>query len=178
MTVLLGSLGSFWTDLRDSTARLSTETAFSPIQVAWEQWLDQHWLIHFFLYHPLSLLGLILIIVFLVSGILRAVSRTSENFWILLLKLPLRGLGWLGAQGLTWFRQGQQAKTSGDRLKELLTRLDSLRAEQDSILDEVKTLLPQTATQTISKTPSQTASKTPLKPPSKANDKAASRSKS
>jgi hypothetical protein len=152
MTVFLGSLGSFWTDLKDSTARLSTETAFSSIQLAWEQWLTQHWLIRFFLYHPLSLAGVILIIVFLVSGILRAVSRTSENFWFLLLKLPLRGLGWLGAQGLTWFRKGKQTETSANRLKELLSRLDSLRAEQDIILDEVKTLLPQTVSKRASKT--------------------------
>jgi|GEM_PF-2067821 len=117
-------------------------STFHPVQSAIEQWLQAHRLVNFFVQHPLWLLGLFLIVVFLVSGALRAISRTSESLWILVLKFPFRVLGWLGFQGLAWWRKGRRDGAS-DRLQILLTRLETLREEQDAILAEVKTLVQQ-----------------------------------
>ena len=111
-----------------------------PIQSAIDQWLASHWWINFLVHHPLVLLGVVLLIVFLVSGALRAISRTSESLWILVLKLPFRFLGWLGVRSLVWWRKSQKDEKS-DRLQELLTRLEVLQEEQDAILSEVKTLV-------------------------------------
>ena len=110
------------------------------IQSAIDQWLASHWWVNFLMHHPLVLLGVILLIVFLVSGALRAISRTSESLWILALKLPFRLLGWFSVRSLAWWRKNQQDK-KGDRLDELLTRLEVLQKEQDVILAEVKTLV-------------------------------------
>jgi cell division protein FtsB len=111
-----------------------------PIQLAIDQWLASHWWVNFLVHHPLVLLGVVLLIVFLVSGALRAISRTSESLWILALKLPFRLLGWLGVRSLAWWRKNQQDE-KGDRLNALLTRLEVLQEEQDAILAEVKTLV-------------------------------------
>ncbi|MEO1208498.1 MAG: hypothetical protein AAFX78_03065 [Cyanobacteria bacterium J06638_20] len=111
-----------------------------PIQSAIDQWLASHWWVNFLVHHPLVLLGVVLLIVFLVSGALRAISRTSESLWILVLKLPFRLLGWFGVRSLAWWRKNQQDEKS-DRLQELLTRFEVLQEEQDAILVEVKTLV-------------------------------------
>ncbi|MBE9099135.1 hypothetical protein [Vacuolonema iberomarrocanum] len=111
-----------------------------PIQSAIDQWLASHWWVNFLVHHPLVLLGVVLLIIFLVSGALRAISRTSESLWILVLKLPFRLLSWLGIRSFVWWRKSQRNET-GDRLQELLTRLETLREEQDAILAEVKTLV-------------------------------------
>lgn len=131
MTVLLSNIFD----------RFIVDSAVQPLQESWEQWLAEHWWVAFLLHHPLALLALIGVLVFLVSGVFRALSRTSENFWLFLVKMPFRVLGWLGVRGMTWLRQNQPKPEKGDRLAELLNRLDHLREEQETILQEVKTLL-------------------------------------
>lgn len=120
--------------------RRVVDSTVQPVQSAVDQWLEAHWLVNVLVHHPLLLFGLCLLLIFLVSGALRAISRTSESLWILVLKWPFRVLGWLGFRSLAWWRKSRRDE-SGGRLQELLTRLEVLREEQDAIIAEVKTLV-------------------------------------
>lgn len=139
MMVILSSL--FDSLINRFVTHLPDDSLVAAVKNAWEQWLTEHWLIAFFLHHPWVLGGLVFLILFLISGILRALSRTSENLWLFLLKLPFQVLGWLGIQSISWLKYSQDKPTPINRITELLIRLDYLRDEQEAILQEVKILL-------------------------------------
>lgn len=107
-----------------------------------DQWLNDHGWIRFLVNHPLVLLALVLLILFLISGVWRALSRASENFWILLLKMPFQILAWFGIRSLSWLRRSKPPTTQ-ERLAQLTQRLETLRQEQDTLIEEMKTLLQQ-----------------------------------
>lgn len=114
------------------------DSTLSPVRSAAEQWLDEHRWILFLVNHPLVLLGLLLLGLFLISGVWRALSRLSENLWIFVVGLPFQVLGWFGLRGISLLKQRSQPR---DRLTELLNRLDALREEQETVLKEVRSLL-------------------------------------
>jgi len=114
------------------------DNALDPVRFSIDQWLAEHGWIRFLLSHPLVLLGLLLLALFLISGAWRALSRVSENLWIFMVGLPFQALGWFGLRGISLLKQRTQPR---DRLTELLNRLDALRQEQDAVLKEVRSLL-------------------------------------
>jgi len=116
------------------------DNALAPVRSPIDQWLAEHGWVRFLINHPLVLLGLILLGLFLLSGAWRALSRLSENLWVWLVGLPFQLLGWLGLRGISWLKESQQPR---DRLTELLNRLDALRQEQEALLKEVRLLIEQ-----------------------------------
>ncbi|MBD1910190.1 MULTISPECIES: hypothetical protein [unclassified Leptolyngbya] len=124
------------------------DNTLSPVRSALDQWLAEHGWILFLVNHPLVLLGLLLLGLFLISGVWRALSRLSENLWIFIVGLPFQVLGWFGLRGISLLKQRTQPRVSGapsqeNRLTELLNRLDALREEQETVLKEVRSLLEQ-----------------------------------
>ena len=131
---ILNPLDQFW------------QSILNPIR----DWLSQYPWLQWLVTHPLWLGGTILLIIFMFSGLIGAIGQLTQKIWIALLRSPFLLLQWLfvGIFRLTRMLLGwktEPAKLPADnsqtRLQELLDRLDTLRQEQDELLQEVKTIL-------------------------------------
>jgi hypothetical protein len=132
----------------------------APIQ----DWLGQYPVLLWLGIHPLWLVVVILLVLFLLSGLLRAVAGLTEKLWLVLLRLPILLVRWVWRGTLFLLSRPFAAKPvaqsslaqsslvksslvnpplldSADRLTEVLDRLEALRQEQDELLKEVKSLL-------------------------------------
>ena len=125
-------LGGFWDSLTQ------------PIQ----DWLLAHPFGNWLLSHPLWAIGLVLIALLLLSGLFGAIAQLTQTLWIVLLRSPVVLIGWLVA-GIVLLvkapfsakRQLPAAETKEQRLAEILDRLDALKQEQDTLLQEAKQIL-------------------------------------
>lgn len=138
--------------LSDRVAERFWQGVIAPIQ----GWFDQHPWLEWLLQHPLWLVGLAVVAIFMLAGLLQAIGRLTENVWLTLLSLPFRLVGWLfvGLVGLGRFVFGKRsasvkqvsevelsAAKPENRLQELLDRLDAIRTEEEALLKEVKEIL-------------------------------------
>lgn len=108
-------------------------------------WLAEHPLVGWLVGHPLWGLGLAVVGLLLFAGLWSAIARLTEGFWLSLVKLPFQLSAWVFAavSGLLirrW-RQPDQIEGSGDRLGEIVARLEVLQNEQETLLNEMRTLL-------------------------------------
>ena len=80
-------------------------------QVLWtplEVWLGEHPFMHWFIVHPLVLLGFSLIALLLLAGLMSAIAHLTQNLWLRLLQLPIQIVQALGkaiATSLQWLFQ-------------------------------------------------------------------------
>jgi hypothetical protein len=122
----------------------------SPVQ----DWLSQHPRMVWLLANPGWLLVALVVALFLLSGLLRAVASLTEKLWLGLLKLPIRLVQWIWQGSLFLLRRPAASPSSNptqtnlllsthspDRLTEVLDRLETLRHEQDELMQEMKSLL-------------------------------------
>jgi hypothetical protein len=129
------------------------DSLMAPLQ----NWLSQYPPLLWLTTHPLWLLGAILLTLFLLSGLLRAVASLTEQLWLALLRLPITLVQWVWQGSLFLLKRpfaskaltqskiqsnvaGSSALSSPDRLTDVLNRLETLRQEQDELLKEVKVL--------------------------------------
>jgi hypothetical protein len=118
------------------------------------QWLGQHPYFAWSIGHPLLSLGLVLIAIFLLWGLLKAIGRGVEQIWIFLLKTPFKLLQpiFRPIWGSIWRIMGH-TKDSGSsrslkpiggelsaRSEQIIDRLHALNQEQQSLLQELATL--------------------------------------
>lgn len=114
------------------------------INNAIQNWLDAHPTLSWIVDHPIWTLVLGLLVLFLLWGLLNAIARFTEQFWMVLLRLPVRLSQWLfrGSpkvlMGLLPFQPKEDPKK---QLQEVLDRLEELRKEEDQLLEQVKKLL-------------------------------------
>lgn len=127
------------------------DSLIAPVQ----DWLNQYPLLLWLTTHPWWLLATVLLILFLLSGLLRAIAGLTEKLWLALLGLPVTLVRWIWQSTFFLLSRPFASKpaiaqsnlvnppifNSQDRLAEVLDRLESLRQEQDELLKEVKTLL-------------------------------------
>lgn len=125
------------------------DALLSPIQ----NWLSQHPQMSWLLANPGWLAVALVVALFLLSGLLRAVASLTETLWLGLLKLPIRLIQWVWRGSLFLLRRpfakpltqssliNQSEQTTPERLTEVLERLESLRREQDELMQEMKSLL-------------------------------------
>jgi hypothetical protein len=116
----------------------------TPVQ----NWIDAHPVVAWTLEHPIWTIGLIVVAIFLFWGLLKAIASLSERIWILLLAAPLRLGRWLFQLGFSLFRlappQAITAQNQSDersQLINLLSKLETLKQEQDEIVKEIKAIL-------------------------------------
>ncbi len=113
-----------------------------------QTWLESHPTLNWILVHPLWSVGLALLLVFLFWGLLKAIAQFIEKLWLQILLAPFK----LGQQMVKLvtptFKHAADPKptyletdTGHDRLVEILLRLEALKQEQDTLLQEVKTIL-------------------------------------
>jgi hypothetical protein len=109
-----------------------------------QTWLESHPTIAWMVNHPIWTLIIGVLAIFLFWGLLNAIARFTEQFWIALLRSPLKLSQWIfrGSphllMGLLWFKPKDDPKK---QLKEVLDRLEELRQEEDKLLEQVKKFL-------------------------------------
>jgi hypothetical protein len=106
-------------------------------------WLQDHWPLSWIVSHPVQSLILLLCLVVLFWGLLGAIGRGVERFWIWLLQTPLKILKplaigvwqWGGRNSLRVLPQREQ------QIESLIQRLRDIQQEQDRLLAELTDLV-------------------------------------
>ncbi|MFB2967746.1 hypothetical protein ACE1CD_02120 [Aerosakkonema sp. BLCC-F183] len=121
-------------------------------------WLNKHPLILWIWNHPLPSLAvlffIILLVIFLVSGLLRAITSLSEKTWISIFQVPfklLRAMLGLGHKSVDNVRRNELVTAGSgltfnpserqERVVHILSRLDTIKQEQELLIQELATLI-------------------------------------
>ncbi|MBD2043176.1 hypothetical protein [Microcoleus sp. FACHB-672] len=138
----------------ESLNRSLSEGIQSTISSSLNVWIADHprliWLVN----HPLQTAGILLLIIFLFSGLLKAISSYTEKLWLFLLQAPFKliqfifglgskSLGKVTASGLV-ATKSNEIYTSSDRqarMTNIVSRLTQIKQEQDLLLQELATLI-------------------------------------
>jgi hypothetical protein len=115
----------------------------ASINSSLNSWIDQHpqlvWLVN----HPLQSFGIFLLGLFLFSGLLGAISKITEKFWLFILTYPFKifsNIWVLVSKSLEKDDDDQKTETQ-KRVTEILRRLESIRQEQTLLSQELESLL-------------------------------------
>jgi hypothetical protein len=113
-------------------------------------WLAQHTYLAWMLTNPIPSLILLVIGIFLLLGLFKAIGRGMEQIWVFLLKTPFRLLQplfrliWRSIGrllGHTNFSESQLAgQTTPERIESIVDRLQTLAREQELLLEELSSL--------------------------------------
>ncbi len=113
-------------------------------------WLSQHVYLAWILAHPLPSLILLIVGIFLLLGLFKAIGRGMEQIWVFLLKTPFRLLQplsrliWRSIRrifGHTNLSESSLAvQTTAERIESIVDRLQILAHEQELLLGELSTL--------------------------------------
>jgi hypothetical protein len=106
-------------------------------------WLQNHWLLSWIVSHPVQSLILLACLIILFWGLLGAIGRGVERFWIWLLQTPLKILKplairvwlWSGRNSLRVLPQREQ------QIDSLIQQLREIQQEQDRLLTELTDLV-------------------------------------
>ena len=102
--------------------------------------------------HPLPGIGLLLLTIFSLWGLIKAIGRGIEQTWLFLLTTPFRllkpifGLMWSSIRGIGHNEPSDQQLSvrslpnSPERIDYIIDRLEILRQEQDALIGELSTL--------------------------------------
>lgn len=118
----------------------------APIQ----DWLSAHPAGYWLVSHPIWLLGLVLILLLLLSGLFGAIAQLTQRLWIGILQAPFALAALIFATTLRLFKLPfrWQAKSTQpepnspqDRLSQILARLEDLKQEENELLQEAKAIV-------------------------------------
>lgn len=124
--------------------------------------------------HPYLSLAIALFSLGLLQLLADSVKRLLKTAIAIILKSPLLLLQWLWQKAITPAPESTEA-----RLAQVLQRLDSLRQEQDALLNELRTLLDLPKTDPITRSPDHPITPSPLSttaPPAPADEAVSPRS--
>jgi hypothetical protein len=124
------------------------------IATYFSQWLGSHPYLFWMISHPLPSLGLLLLTIFSLWGLIKAIGRGIEQIWLFLLSTPFKLLQpifrvlWrsiervFGHNNPTGDRLNSQlTKTPApDQIISIVDRLQILHQEQETLLQELATL--------------------------------------
>jgi hypothetical protein len=136
-----------------------SETIDRSVGTAFNQWLVAHPYLAWIVAHPLASLGLLLLIIFSLWGLIKAIGRGIEQTWVFLLTTPFKllqpifGLMWrsirrvFGHTNNTVDRVESQlvSDSPAERIATIVDRLQSLNQEQEMLLQELATLTDSTS---------------------------------
>jgi len=127
----------------DSLNQTLSDGIQASINSSLNGWIDQHpqlvWLVN----HPLQSFGIFLLGLFLFSGLLGAISRITEKFWLFILTYPFKifsNIWVLVSKSLKKDDDDQKTETQ-KRVAEILSRLESIRQEQTLLSQELESIL-------------------------------------
>lgn len=127
----------------DSLNQTLSDGIQASINSSLNSWVDKYpqlvWLIN----HPLQFFGILLLVLFLFSGLLGAISRLTEKFWLFILTYPFKVFSnsWIFISKSLQKDDVNQKTEAQKRVKEILSRLESIRQEQTSLSQELNSLL-------------------------------------
>lgn len=127
----------------DSLNQTLSDGIQASINSSLNSWIDKHpqlvWLVN----HPLQSLGILLLGLFLFSGLLGAISRITEKFWLFVLTYPFKifSNSWLLISKSLQKDDDNQKTEAQKRVTEILSRLESIRQEQTLLSQELESLL-------------------------------------
>ena len=127
----------------DSLNQTLSDGIQASINSSLNSWIDKHpqlvWLVN----HPLQSLGILLLGLFLFSGLLGAISRITEKFWLFVITYPFKifSNSWL-LISKSLQKDDDNQKTEGQkRVAEIISRLESIRKEQILLSQELESFL-------------------------------------
>lgn len=134
------------------------------------QWLTAHAYLAWIGSHPLPSLGLLLLTIFSLWGLLKAVGRGIEQIWLFLLTTPFKliqpilRLMWRSIQRIFGHTNssGEQLESrvasqpQSERIERIIDRLQSLSQEQENLLGELSKLINSTTIKSKAKPKSDT----------------------
>jgi hypothetical protein len=127
----------------DSLNQTLSDGIQASINSSLNGWIDQHpqlvWLVN----HPLQSFGIFLLGLFLFSGLLGAISRITEKFWLFILTYPFKifSNSWLLISKSLQKDDDNQKTEIQKRVAEILSRLESIRQEQALLSQELESIL-------------------------------------
>lgn len=115
----------------------------ASINSSLNNWIDQHPQLVWCINHPVQCLSIFLVGMILFSGLLGALSKLTEKFWLLVLTYPAKILAntWLSISKSLKQDDGTQNTETQNRITEILSRLESIRQEQALLSQELESLL-------------------------------------
>jgi hypothetical protein len=147
-----------------------SESIEQAIASYFSQWLVQHPYLAWTIAHPLPSVGLVLLAIFSLWGLLRAIARGIEQVWIFLLKTPFKLLQpifiliWrlvrriFGHNNLSVSQIATQSvqHPTPERIEAIVDRLQTLNHEQSLLLQELSTSIGSTSVSSASELTSDT----------------------
>jgi hypothetical protein len=123
------------------------------------QWLLAHPYLAWSLAHPLPSLGILLLIIFSLWGLIKALGRGIEQIWLLLLTTPFKliqpllrpiwsSIWSIGGHNKASVKQPSltsSATPSSEQIERIIDRLQNLNQEQETLLRELSTLVGSTS---------------------------------
>jgi hypothetical protein len=115
----------------------------ASINSSLNNWIDQHPQIVWCINHPLQCLSIFLIGMVFFSGLLSALSKLTEKFWLLVLTYPSKILAniWVSISKSVNQDNGTQNTENQERITEILHRLEVIREEQTLLSQELESRL-------------------------------------
>ena len=126
----------------DSLNQTLSDGIQASINSSLNSWVDRYpqlvWLVN----HPLQSFGIFLLGLFVFSGLLGAISRITEKFWLFILTYPFKILSnsWMFISKSLQKDDDNQKTEPKKRVTEILNRLESIRQEQTSLSQELESL--------------------------------------
>ncbi|MCL6436584.1 MAG: hypothetical protein K6T90_20730 [Leptolyngbyaceae cyanobacterium HOT.MB2.61] len=114
------------------------------INNAIQNWLESHPRIDWVVEHPIGTLIIGVLILFLFWGLLNAIARFTEQFWLALLRLPLQLSQWIfrgSPKLLAGLFRLKPKEDSQTQLKVIVDRLEELRREEDQLIEQVRRIV-------------------------------------
>ena len=127
----------------DSLNQTLSDGIQASINSSLNGWIDQHpqlvWLVN----HPLQSFGIFLLGLFLFSGLLGAISRITEKFWLFVLTYPFKIFSniWILVSKSLHKDDDNQKTEAQKRVIDILSRLELIRQEQTLLSQELESLL-------------------------------------
>jgi hypothetical protein len=134
------------------------------------QWLTAHAYLAWIVSHPLPSLGLLLLTIFSLWGLLKAVGRGIEQIWLFLLTTPFKliqpilRLMWRSIQRIFGHTNSSgeplesrvASQPQSERVERIIDRLQNLSQEQENLLGELSKLMNSTTIKSKAKPKSDT----------------------
>ncbi len=127
-----------------------SESIEQAISSYFSQWLAQHPYLAWSIAHPIPSLCLLLLGIFSLWGLVKAIGRGIEQIWLFLLKTPFKLLQpifrliWVTIRRIFGYTSPVTTKPAhnlpAERIERIVDRLYLLNQEQDLLLQELSTL--------------------------------------
>ncbi|CAN1210574.1 hypothetical protein TUMEXPCC7403_10285 [Tumidithrix helvetica PCC 7403] len=127
----------------DSLNQTLSDGIQASINSSLNSWIDENSQLIWLINHPLQCLGILLLGLFLFSGLLGAISKITEKFWLFILTYPFKifSNSWMLISKSLQKDDDKKKTENQKRVTVILRRLESIRHEQTSLSQELESLL-------------------------------------